>query len=210
MAQNKIWENPKVLEINGLPMHVPLWFYSNENSAREGACISHLPFMNGGACGDNESSEIRCLTKNVWRLDKGWEFRLFDTFEDTTGYYKVELTITEQWMVDDLQDGAEYSIIFHGVESTLFVHVNKNFVGFSKDSRLPCEFSITLFLNCKDETTSKARKYFILDTVVPRFSDGSYMDDKDQWRITDIHRQVEIIRRPRKKNFNPLCFLRPS
>ena len=82
MAQNKIWENPKVLKFFSLPMNVPLWFYSNENSASEGACILHLPFMNGGGCGDNESSEVRCLTKNVWRLNKGQKFRLCDSVED--------------------------------------------------------------------------------------------------------------------------------
>ena len=65
-----------------LPMNVPLWFYSNENSASEGACILHLPLMNGGGCGDNESSEVRCLTKNVWRLNKGQKFRLCDSVED--------------------------------------------------------------------------------------------------------------------------------
>src|SRR6185295_12147196 len=56
-------------------------------------------------------------------------------------------------------------------------------VGFSKDSRNPAEFNITRFL--------KPGKNVVAAEVY-RFSDGSYLEDQDMWRLSGIFRSVAI------------------
>jgi len=112
--------------------------------------------------------------------------------KNPTGCYRLAFTFPEIWKGNDVTN-ASYSIIFHGVESALFVYLNGSFIGFSKDSRLPSEFDLTSFL--ADESKNVSGQ-FILDVVVARFSDGSYLEDQDQWWMAGIHRQVEIVRRP--------------
>jgi beta-galactosidase len=83
----------------------------------------------------------------------------------------------------------DYSLLLHGVESCCQVVLNGAIVGFSKDSRLPCEFDVTPYL--KDAGNE-------LYIVVIRWSDGSYVEDQDHWWMAGIHRSVEIIRRKPK------------
>ena len=85
---------------------------------------------------------------------------------------------------------ATYSLLLHGVESACYAYVNHELVGFSKDSRLPCEFDITKALLRQEEGPNE------LHLVVIRWSDGSYVEDQDHWWMAGIHRSVEIVRRP--------------
>lgn len=89
--------------------------------------------------------------------------------ENPTGVYKLQFDLVESWNGHD----DDYSIIFHGVESAFYVYLNNAYVGFSKDSRLPAEFDVTPYLHRKTKNT--------LQVVVLRWSDGSYVEDQDQW-----------------------------
>jgi len=122
-----------------------------------------------------------------------------------TGVYKLEFCLPSRWVKeDDLaneekdDDGgetshyekigkAEYTILFHGVESAFFLYLNYQLIGFSKDSRLPAEFTLPGFLLPAEDN--------VLHVVVCRFSDGSYLEDQDHWWMAGIHRSVEILRR---------------
>jgi beta-galactosidase len=105
--------------------------------------------------------------------------------ENPTGIYRLEFDLPDDWCDGNI--GSDVTILFHGVESCCFVYLNGQLIGFSKDSKLPCEFDIT-------DTVQHAAN--VLQVVVIRWSDGSYVEDQDQWWMAGIHRSVELIRRP--------------
>ena len=107
--------------------------------------------------------------------------------ENPTGIYRLQFDLPEAWQDND----ATYSLLLHGAESACYVYVNHELVGFSKDSRLPCEFNVTHALLHGEEGPNK------LHIVVIRWSDGSYVEDQDHWWMAGIHRSVELVRRPR-------------
>lgn len=82
------------------------------------------------------------------------------------------------------------SIILHfgGVSSAFYVWVNGKKVGYSQGSRLAAEFDITDYLK-----SGKNR----LAVQVFRWSDGSYLEDQDMWRLSGIHREVMLMAQPK-------------
>lgn len=113
--------------------------------------------------------------------------------ENPTGIYKLEFDMPSQWRE---QDSALYSLLLHGVESACFIYLNHELLGFSKDSRLPCEVDATRVLKDKDN---------VLEVVVIRWSDGSYCEDQDHWWMAGIHRSVELIQRKKKMIIEDFC-----
>jgi beta-galactosidase len=73
---------------------------------------------------------------------------------------------------------------FGGVSSAFYVYLNGQFVGYSEDSRLPAEFDITSFVRKNEPNTLSVKVY--------RWSDGSYLEDQDHWRLSGIHREVYL------------------
>jgi len=90
----------------------------------------------------------------------------------------------------DMPANAKGNVVFlhfGGVESAMYVWVNGEKVGFSKSSYMPAEFDITKYLK-----PGKNK----LAVEVYRFSDGSYLEDIDYWRLSGIFRDVELYMRP--------------
>ena len=65
--------------------------------------------------------------------------------------------------------------------------LNGTLVGFGKDSRTPVEFNITSLLKPGENT---------LAVEVYRWSDGSYLEDQDFWRLSGIFRDVYLFSAP--------------
>lgn len=80
------------------------------------------------------------------------------------------------------------SLHFGGVSSAYKVWINGKFLGYAEDSFLPSEFNITPYL--KDGEN-------IISVWVIRWSDGSFLEDQDQWRMSGIHREVYLIAEPK-------------
>jgi beta-galactosidase len=74
-------------------------------------------------------------------------------------------------------------LVFDGVESAFYVWVNGRKVGYSEDSRTPAEFNITPYLKPGEN---------LLAAEVYRWSDGSYLEDQDFWRLSGIFRDVYL------------------
>jgi beta-galactosidase len=72
---------------------------------------------------------------------------------------------------------------FGGVDSAYYVCVNEQRVGFAKDSRTPADFDITPYLTSEDN---------LLAVGVFQYSDGSYLEDQDKWRLSGIFRDVYL------------------
>jgi len=97
------------------------------------------------------------------------------------GSYRTEFEITENWK------GLPVFIHFDGVESAFYLWVNGKKVGYSQGSRTPAEFDITKYLR-------KGKN--ILAAEVYRWSDGSYLECQDFWRLSGIFRNVYLFSTP--------------
>ncbi|MBN1329646.1 MAG: DUF4981 domain-containing protein [Candidatus Heimdallarchaeota archaeon] len=82
----------------------------------------------------------------------------------------------------------EVFIHFAGVKSAFYVWVNGKKVGYSQGSMTPAEFNITPFVKNGNN---------ILAVEVYRWSDGSYLEDQDMWRLSGIFRDVFIYTAPK-------------
>jgi beta-galactosidase len=91
--------------------------------------------------------------------------------------YRRVFTVPEGW------NGRNTFIVFNGVESAFTLYVNGQEVGYSQDSRTPAEFNITRYLKEGEN---------LLAVEVHRFSDGSYLEDQDMWRLSGIFRDVYL------------------
>ncbi|MEO1049747.1 MAG: glycoside hydrolase family 2 TIM barrel-domain containing protein [Bacteroidota bacterium] len=78
---------------------------------------------------------------------------------------------------------------FGGVSSAFYVWVNGEMVGYSQGSRLPAEFDITSLVRQGEKNTIALQVY--------RWSDGSYLEDQDHWRLSGIHREVLLLAEPK-------------
>ncbi len=95
--------------------------------------------------------------------------------DNPVGSYRRTFTVPEDW------DGRQVFLHFAGVESAFYVWVNGRKVGYSQGSRTPAEFNVTKYLKPGEN---------LLAVEVYRYSDGSYLEDQDFWRLSGIFRDV--------------------
>jgi len=98
------------------------------------------------------------------------------------GCYQKTFTVPADWKNKNI------SLHFGGVSSAYKVWLNGKFVGYAEDSFLPGEFNITPYLQDGEN---------ILSVWVIRWSDGSFLEDQDQWRLSGIHREVYLQAEPK-------------
>jgi beta-galactosidase len=96
---------------------------------------------------------------------------------DPVGSYRKSIELPDNW------GGRRVFIHFDGVDSAFYLWVNGVRVGFSKDSRTPAEFDLT------DLVQPGANQIAV---EVYRWSDGSYLEDQDMWRMSGIYRSVYL------------------
>jgi beta-galactosidase/beta-glucuronidase len=72
------------------------------------------------------------------------------------------------------------------VDSAFYVWVNGQPVGYSQGAHLPSEFNLTPYLMPAENT---------LAVQVMQWSDGSYLEDQDMWRLSGIFRDVYLVAR---------------
>ncbi len=97
------------------------------------------------------------------------------------GSYRTEFEIPSPW------EGRQIFLHFDGVKSAFYLWINGQKVGYSQDSMTPVEFNITPYLRPGKN---------ILAAEVYRWSDGSYLEDQDTWRISGIYRDVYLFATP--------------
>lgn len=108
----------------------------------------------------------------------------FDIPEDNNpvGSYRRKFTLPENW------NGRQVFIHLGAVKSAFFIWVNGKKVGYSEDSKLAAEFDITNYITPGEN---------LVALQVYRWSDGSYMECQDMWRISGIERDVFVYSTPK-------------
>jgi beta-galactosidase len=98
------------------------------------------------------------------------------------GSYKRDFEVPYGW------DGKEVFLHFGAVSSAFYVWVNGEMVGYNEDSKEPAEYNITKYLK-KGKNAVAVEVY--------RWSDGSYLEDQDFFRLSGIQRTVFLHARPK-------------
>ena len=98
------------------------------------------------------------------------------------GSYRRSFTLPEQWLTG-ASPQAPIFIHFEGVESAFYLWINGKAIGYSQGSRTPAEFEISKYL--QPGTNHVAVEVY-------RWSDGSYLEDQDFWRLSGIYRDVYL------------------
>lgn len=93
------------------------------------------------------------------------------------GSYRTAFVVPSAW------SGRRVLLHFAGVDSAFHAWLNGDLLGYSEDSRTPAEFDIT----------ARVRPGLnVLAVAVYRFSDGSFLEDQDMWRMSGIYRDVYL------------------
>lgn len=106
------------------------------------------------------------------------------------GCYQKIFTIPADWKDKII------TLHFGGVSSAYKLWVNGQFAGYAEDSFLPSEFNITPYLQEGEN---------IISVWVIRWSDGSFLEDQDQWRMSGIHREVYLMAEPKMRIADFFC-----
>lgn len=100
---------------------------------------------------------------------------------NSVGSYRRTFTVPDEWA------GMDIYLHFGAVKSFFYVWVNGEKAGFSKGSKTPAEWNITPLLLPGEN---------VLAVEVYRWSDGSYLECQDFWRLAGIERDVFLYAAP--------------
>lgn len=100
-----------------------------------------------------------------------------DRNDSPVGAYRQTFTIPETW------NGRRVFLHFEGGTNFMVVFVNGKQVGINKNAKSPAEFDITPYIRQGKN---------LLACQVHKFSDGSYLEDQDMWRLGGINRSVYL------------------
>jgi beta-galactosidase len=214
MAKRNDWENPVLFERNRELMHSPLGAYPDAKSALtcDRMSSSNVKSLNGTweFClvdsplavpadfmkpGDTNPEWGEITVPGNWQLmgynDPPIYTNVVYPFDPTpptvpahnpTGCYRLSFNIDEDWLQDEI------FIVFESVDSALQLYANGVDVGYSQDSRLSAEFNLTDYLHAGEN---------IIAAWVPRYCDGTYIEDQDYWQMSGIQRDVYLYRKPK-------------
>jgi len=97
-------------------------------------------------------------------------------------------TYRKTFELNDNFDGKEIILHFGSISGAATIYINGQRVGYTKVAKVPAEFNITQQL--KPGKNTIAMQVF-------KWSDASYIEDQDFWRLGGIERDVFLIARPK-------------
>lgn len=100
------------------------------------------------------------------------------------GSYRRDVDVPADW------NGSDVVLHIGAAGSAYYVWVNGEKVGYSEDSKLPSEFDVTRFVRPGRNTVA---------IQIFRWSDGSYLEDQDFWRVSGIEREVFLMAAPKTR-----------
>lgn len=97
--------------------------------------------------------------------------------DNPVGSYRKDFHVPDDWT------GRRVYLHFKAGTSGMYVWVNGDKVGYSQVTKSPAEFDITEYVKKGNNT---------LAVEVYRWTDGSYLEDQDFWRLSGIDRDVYL------------------
>ncbi|WP_242084431.1 glycoside hydrolase family 2 TIM barrel-domain containing protein [Aestuariivivens sediminis] len=208
--ENPEWENPEIFQINREDPTATFYRFPNMDLALKNEGWQHSPFyksLNGtwsfyyadsvqARPTDFYKDDFNTLGWDTITVPSNWELKGFGIpvytnikymfpanppyiphHMNNNGSYKRTFSIAEDWT------GKDVYLHFAGVSGAMYIWLNGEFVGYNEGSKTAAEFNITKFV--KPGTNNIA-------VQVLRWSDASYMEDQDFWRLSGIERDVYV------------------
>ncbi len=175
-------ESVNVLSLDGkwkfnysaTPADRPYWFFKNDFDTRAWGEIA-VP-----STWEREGHGV------AYYVNSGYTFPVNPPYinhsDNPVGSYKRSFTIPSGWK------DKEVFLNFDGVSSAFYVWINGELVGYSEDSKTTAEFNVTRYLK-------KGKNEIAVE--VYRYSDGSYLECQDFFRLSGIQRPVWLHARPK-------------
>ncbi len=101
--------------------------------------------------------------------------------DNPVGSYRKEFRIPDNWK------GRRVFLTVDAIKSGAYFWLNGTLLGYNQGSKTPVEFDITPYLNNGDN---------VLAIEVYRYSDGSYLECQDFWRLSGIERDIYVWSAP--------------
>jgi beta-galactosidase len=204
------WENPAITQLHTLAAHPPFSSWRSPAEARDDIPSEHHLSLNGTwkfsyfsqpEAVPEHWTQQDCPDADAIPVPSNWQMLGYDapiytnvTYpipvnppfvpeHNPTGCYSLTFNISEEWLAS-----GQTRIIFDGVNSAFHLWCNGVWVGYAQDSRLPSEFDLSQYLLAGSNR---------LAVMVLRWSDGTYLEDQDMWRMSGIFRDVSLLHKPR-------------
>lgn len=100
------------------------------------------------------------------------------------GSYKRHFNIPESW------PGRDIYLYFGSIRSAMYVWVNGKKVGYCQGSKTPAEFKINQYIKTGENHVS---------LQIFRYSEGTYLEGQDYWKMSGIERDVILYSLPKLK-----------
>ena len=203
------WENPLVFQINREPARATFLPFADEGSAIADEYTRSPWFLslNGNwkfqwsPTPDQRPVEFYKPSFSVinWKeikVPSNWELQGYgipiytnitypfpknppyiDHSDNPVGSYRRSFDLPNSW------NGRRVYLHFDGGTSAMYIWVNGQKVGYSENTKSPVEFDITKYV--------KPGKNLIAVEAY-RWSDGSYLEDQDFWRLSGIDRNLYL------------------
>ena len=95
-----------------------------------------------------------------------------------------------KWVeIDKISEGQQVVLNIGGAKSCFYLWVNGEFVGYSEDAKTNSEFDITRFVKFGERN--------LIALQVFKWSDGSYFECQDFWRLSGIERNITLYAQPK-------------
>lgn len=208
--KNPEWENPKIFEINRDNPRATFYNFDNEKDAlaQKDWQRSSLYKSLNGTWDFYYTDSVQARPTNFYKKEfstKGWDkikvpsnwelqgfglpiyVNLGYVFPKNPPFIQHNLnnvgTYKRNFIIDSNWKNKLLFLHFAGVSGAMYVYVNGEKVGYNEGSKTPAEFNITKFVKLGENQIS---------VQVLRWSDASYLEDQDFWRLSGIEREVYL------------------
>ena len=186
-AQPWLWPNSSLrLMLNGQwqfnwvpkPEDRPVNFYKTNFDASSWKTIPVPSCWEMQGYGTPIYTNVTYPIKNQPPFIRGQEGYTVMNEPNAVGSYRRTITVPASW------NGREIYLHFNGVYSAAYVWVNGQKVGYTQGPNNDSEFDVTKYIKPGVEN--------LVCVEVYRWSDGSYIEDQDMFRMSGIHRDVYL------------------
>ncbi|MCK9218458.1 MAG: DUF4981 domain-containing protein [Bacteroidales bacterium] len=214
------WENPHLTGINNEPPHATYIPFDNEIDAlmNDASISKNFLLLNGlwkFHWSENPDKRLSNFYKDSFDVSNWKDIQVPSTIEmqgygypiyvnipyefkhlmkpdppkvphdyNPVGSYRRDFEVPASW------NNRKVFLHFGAVKSFCYVYLNGQQIGMGKDAKTPLEFDITKYLRTGKNTVG---------IEVFRWSDGSYLECQDMWRMSGINRDVYLYSTPKTR-----------
>ncbi len=214
--ERKEWEDPQIVEINREKPHATFHRFLDKDQALEDKSYQELPDyqMLNGIWKFNYVKKPSDRPQYFYREDydvsgwadisvpSNWELNGFGipiytnvTYpfpanppfiphdDNPVGSYKRSFQVSDNWLNEK-----DVFLYFGGIRSAAYIWINGQFVGYNEGSKTPAEYNVSKHVRSGENTIA---------IEVYRWSDASYLEDQDFWRLSGIEKDIYLYTTPK-------------